>query len=47
LISAVRELKKCRQKVQFNTSAKDGAVVDVEDDANNSNQPPDTKQVSN
>jgi len=44
-MSVVRELKKGHQKVQFESSAKDGAVVGYEDDTKNSSQMPDIKQV--
>jgi len=45
IISVVRELKKGRQKVHFDTSAKDGAVIDNEDDTKDSSEPLDVKQV--
>jgi len=44
-IYVIRELKKGRQKVQFGTSATDGAAVDDEDGTKNSTAQPDVKQI--
>jgi len=44
-IYVVRELKKGRQKVQFDILATDGAAVDDEDGTKNSTAQPGVKQV--